>query len=285
MAIKAVVTDMDGTFLDDRGDFDRSRFERNLVQLEERGIPFIVASGNSLERLLDLFRGFENRILFLAENGGLFYYKGETRFRKTLDSAVIEKLVEHYRTRAADYCLMLSSDSRIYIDERAPQPFEETDLAITETQLQAFWGKMVRLADLRDVPADDVITHAGFWVKEELVDELVAECNQVFGKELVAVTSGYGSVSILPKGVHKAWGLDQILQSLGIEAQDVLAFGDSDNDLELLAYAGHSYAMGNASERVKAVAQNLAPSHADQGVLTVLENYLLKGELDAETRY
>ncbi|MGT2715267.1 Cof-type HAD-IIB family hydrolase [Streptococcus respiraculi] len=283
MAIKAVVTDMDGTFLDDCGGFDRKRFERILLELEERGILFIVASGNSLERLLDLFEGFEDRILFLAENGGLFYHKRETVFRKTLDSSLIEKLVEYYRDKAADYCLMISSDQHMYIDERAPQPFAKTNLAITEAQLQAFWDKIVRLADLRDVPDEVAITHAGFWVKEELVDTLVAECNRVFGEELLAVTSGYGSVSILPKGVHKAWGLEQILQPLGIEAGDVLAFGDSDNDLELLAYAGHSYAMDNAGERVKAVAKNLAPSHVEQGVLTVIEEYMA-GEEDAATK-
>ncbi|MGT2951356.1 Cof-type HAD-IIB family hydrolase [Streptococcus cuniculi] len=280
MKIEAVVTDMDGTFLDNRGGFDRERFERVLVQLEARGIPFIVASGNSLERLLDLFAGFEDRVLFLAENGGLFYHKGKILFRKTLGREVVDELLAYYQTRAADYCLMLSSDTTIYIDERAPQPFAETDLAITKAQLQAFWDKIVRLADLRHVPDEVAITHAGFWVKEELVDTLVAECNQVFGEQLQAVTSGYGSVSILPKGVHKAWGLDQILKQLGLEASRVLAFGDSDNDVELLAYAGYSYAMDNAGERVKAVAKNLAPSNVEQGVLTVIEEYV-EGEDDA----
>lgn len=283
MMIKAVVTDMDGTFLDDTGRFNRKRFEQVLVQLEARNIPFIVASGNQLERLLDLFAGFEHRILFLAENGGLFYYRGETLFRKVLEPSVIEKLVDHYKDQVEDYCLMVSSDTTIYIDECSPQPFSETGLAITEVQLQAFWDKIVRLKDLRDVLEDKTIIHAGFWVKEELVDRLVADCNQIFGGEVLAVTSGYGSVSILPKGIHKAWGLEQILEPLGIKASDVLAFGDSDNDLELLSYAGHSYAMDNATARVKAVAKYLAPSHVDQGVLTVIEEYL-EGEADATTK-
>ncbi|MTB63782.1 Cof-type HAD-IIB family hydrolase [Streptococcus sp. zg-86] len=275
MKIKAVVTDMDGTFLDDRGGFDRTRFERVLEQLEKREIPFIVASGNGLERLLDLFVGFEDRIFFLAENGGLFYHKGQTIFRKILDRHLIEELIRHYQPRVADYCLMVSSDTTMYIDEQAPQPFEETDLAITAEQLQAFWDKIVRLPNLLELPADATITHAGFWVPEELVADLVTDCNEVFGEHLLAVTSGYGSVSILPKGVHKAWGLEQILQPLGIDASEVLAFGDSDNDLELLAYAGYSYAMENASERVQTTAKFCAPSHTEQGVLQVIEDLVL----------
>lgn len=283
MTIKAVVTDMDGTFLDDRGGFDRKRFERVLARLEAKGIPFIVASGNGLQRLLALFAGFEDRVMFLAENGGLFYHKGEVLFRKTLEPSVVENLIEYYREKAAEYCLMVSSDRTIYIDERAPQPFAGTDIAITAAQLQAFWDRITRLRDLREIPSGTTITHAGFWVKEELVDRLVADCNQVFGEQVLAVTSGYGSVSILPKGVHKAWGLEQILHGLGIEARDVLAFGDSDNDLELLSYVGHSYAMANATDRVKVAADNLAPSHVDQGVLVVIEEYL-KGEEDATSQ-
>ncbi|MFX4012422.1 HAD-IIB family hydrolase [Streptococcus suis] len=115
---------------------------------------------------------------------------------------------------------------------------------------------------------------------EEQVDELVGGFNRQYAGQLMAVTSGYGSVDILPAGIHKAWGLEQVLQDLGIQAEQVMAFGDSDNDLELLAYAGHSYAMENATDKVKAVAKYRAPSHLEAGVMQVLENWLseTKGE-------
>lgn len=55
---------------------------------------------------------------------------------------------------------------------------------------------------------------------------------------------------------------------------DAMAFGDGDNDLELLQMAGRSYAMENASPAILQVADQIAPHHKDQGVLTVLEDYL-----------
>ena len=61
MTIKLVATDMDGTFLDERGSFDRQRFEKVLTELEQRDIPFVVASGNGMGRLLRIFKGFEDR--------------------------------------------------------------------------------------------------------------------------------------------------------------------------------------------------------------------------------
>ena len=54
----------------------------------------------------------------------------------------------------------------------------------------------------------------------------------------------------------------------------VMAFGDSGNDIEMLEMAGHSYAVANAEEAVKAVAKHLAPTHQEGGVYQVIEEYL-----------
>ena len=57
-----------------------------------------------------------------------------------------------------------------------------------------------------------------------------------------------------------------------------MAFGDSENDIEMLELAGISYAMENAEESVKEVATNVAPANSQAGVYRVLENWLEKGE-------
>ena len=76
----------------------------------------------------------------------------------------------------------------------------------------------------------------------------------------------------MQKGIHKAWGLEQLMQKWEIQEQEIMAFGDSENDIEMLQLAGISYAMENADPKTKAVANHLAPAN------TVLENYLSKGE-------
>ena len=53
-----------------------------------------------------------------------------------------------------------------------------------------------------------------------------------------------------------------------------MAFGDGDNDIDLLRIASHSYAMENASPALLQVADQVAPHHKDQGVLIILEDYL-----------
>ena len=59
-----------------------------------------------------------------------------------------------------------------------------------------------------------------------------------------------------------------------IDADQIMAFGDSENDLEMLELAGYSLAMENGEEKVKRMAKYIAPSNNEAGVLQVLEQYL-----------
>ena len=273
--VKAIATDMDGTFLDGEGCFDRVRFSSVLDRLEKKNIPFIVASGNGIERLLQLCQGFEDRILFIADNGAHIYQDGKTSLRRGVTAEEISSVLDYFQGNWGSVCLMLGNDQRIYLQSGGNRPFIDTDLPIQEEQLQSFQEKIVYLEDLSQYPLEESIYKIGLWVSEQEVDQITNDFNAVFQGKLFAVTSGYGSVDILPEGIHKAWGLGQVLEELSISPEHVMAFGDSDNDIELLAYAGHSYAMENATDKVKAVAKFIAPSHLEAGVMQVIEERVL----------
>lgn len=273
--IKLIATDMDGTFLDGQGSFDRKRFSRVLEKLEEKQIPFVIASGNGIGRLLQLCQGFENRLIFVADNGAHVYQNGKTMIRRTIQQEETKAILEFFKGRWADVCLMLSNEENIYMQAGAGMPFAGTDLPIEPAQMTAFQNRVTYLDDLSAYPVSDSIYKVGLWVPEARVESITEAFNQAFHGQLVAVTSGYGSVDILPQGIHKAWGLEQVLQDLAIQPDQVMAFGDSDNDIELLSYVGYSYAMENATDKVKAVAKYMAPSHLEAGVLQVLEELLL----------
>ncbi|HFI0747797.1 Cof-type HAD-IIB family hydrolase [Streptococcus sp. A22] len=272
--IKLIATDMDGTFLDGNGQIDRARFSAILDQLDARDIPFVIASGNGMDRLLKLCQGFEDRLIFVSDNGARVVEKGETRVRHMLDRDLVAAILDYFRGSWGEVCLMLANDQTIFMQEGANQPFAGSDLPIAPEQMQAFLDKVTFLADLSQLPAEQPIYKAGIWVEEGKVEVLTSAFNRALEGRLTAVTSGYGSIDILPVGIHKAWGIEQVIQPLGITMAQVMAFGDSDNDLEMLAQAGYSYAMENATDRVKAVAKYRAPSHLDSGVLQVIEEFL-----------
>lgn len=275
MTVRLIATDMDGTFLDGQGSFDRERFSRVLDQLDQKKIPFVIASGNGIGRLLQLCQGFEHRLIFVADNGAHIYHQGKTLIRRSIKQEEIIAVLEFFQGRWADVCLMLSNGRHIYMQSGAGVPFEGTDLPIEPAQMAAFQSRVTYLDDLSTYPVSDSIYKVGLWVPEARVESITEEFNQAFHGQLVAVTSGYGSVDILPQGIHKAWGLEQVLQDLAIQPDQVMAFGDSDNDIELLSYVGYSYAMENATDKVKAVAKYQAPSHLEAGVLQVLEELVL----------
>ena len=63
-----------------------------------------------------------------------------------------------------------------------------------------------------------------------------------------------------------------------LKPEQIMAFGDSENDIEMLELAGISYAMENAEEAVKEIATKVAPANSQAGVYQVLENWLERGE-------
>ncbi|HEM3683609.1 TPA: HAD family hydrolase [Streptococcus suis] len=275
MVVRLVATDMDGTFLDGQGSFDRERFSRVLEKLEEKQIPFVIASGNGMGRLLQLCQGFEDRLIFVADNGAHVYQNGKTMIRRAIQQEEVEAILHFFEGRWADVCLMLSNEENIYMQSGAGLPFEGTDLPIEPAQMAAFQSRVTYFDDLSAYPISEPIYKVGLWVPEARVESITEDFNQAFKGQLVAVTSGYGSIDILPQGIHKAWGLEQVLTSLDIEPEQVMAFGDSDNDIEMLELVGYSYAMENATDKVKAVAKYMAPSHLEAGVLQVIEEHIL----------
>lgn len=80
-----------------------------------------------------------------------------------------------------------------------------------------------------------------------------------------------GSVELTPPGVHKGSGVAWLCERLGVEQRDVVAFGDGLNDHEMLTWAGHGVAMGNADDATKAIAAEIAASNDDDGVASVVE--------------
>lgn len=75
--IRAISVDMDGTFLDGNGEYDRARFEKIYVELMKRGIKFIVASGNQYYQLKSFFfQGRMRSFFMLLKMGRLFFIKG-----------------------------------------------------------------------------------------------------------------------------------------------------------------------------------------------------------------
>lgn len=269
MSIKLIATDLDGTFLNAKGNYDKERFSKLLDQLQERQIAFLVATGNSMRRIDMLFEGFLDRMDIIAENGALVSINGQVISRSQISPDLVQECLEFFKGKEQEYSLSLTSDDCAYMLEGSQIPDFE---GIAPEQLAAMRAHVKNLRSWQELTG--TIYKMNLVTSEANAPLVVAQFNKHFHGKLKAVTSGYGGIDILIEGCNKASGLTQVLDYFAIKPSQVMSFGDSDNDLEMLELSGHSYAMANAATSVKTIANHLAPDHDDSGVLQVIEDYL-----------
>ncbi|WP_413371888.1 Cof-type HAD-IIB family hydrolase [Paenibacillus taichungensis] len=83
------------------------------------------------------------------------------------------------------------------------------------------------------------------------------------------------NIEVNPKGINKASGLREVCQLLGIRMEEVVACGDSLNDLEMIRAAGLGIAMGNAQDAVKRAADGVTGTNDEDGVAQLIQTYLV----------
>lgn len=92
----------------------------------------------------------------------------------------------------------------------------------------------------------------------------------------VLVTSSHPSnIEVSAEGVSKRSGLERLCTELGIQLSEVMAIGDSHNDLDMLRAVGLGVAMGNGSDEVKEAADEITKTNAEDGVALAIQKYLL----------
>lgn len=82
-------------------------------------------------------------------------------------------------------------------------------------------------------------------------------------------------LEIMPKGVNKGLGLHRLGNVFHVPVEQIMAVGDSQNDIDMLKEAGFSVAMGNASSEIKAMADYVTSANDDDGVADVIEKFVL----------
>ena len=275
MTIKLIATDMDGTLLDPKGQVDLPRLEKLLDQLEERGIRFVIATGNEIHRVKQLLGHLTERVVLIVANGARIFEGNQLLQAQTWDDDMVNRALEFFKGRECQDQFVVTSMNGGFVKEGTV--FTQLENFMTPEMIELFYQRMNFVEELESHLFGGVLKMS-LVVGEERSDSVLEEINQLFNGSVQAVSSGYGCIDILQAGIHKAWGLQELLKRWDIKAEEIMAFGDSENDVEMLRLAGIAYAMENADDKAKAVATDFAPSNSQAGVYQVLEDWLEKGE-------
>lgn len=260
--IDAIAVDMDGTFLNEHGTYDHEWFQALLPQLEAAGIQFVVASGNPHYQLRQQFAEVADRIMMVAENGGEIVVHGQ----------LVESVAMQPDSVAAIAKLRREVDARFWLISTAEQAYLMDDVSDEVWQvLTKHYLNLKRLDDWTQITAPIVKMQLDVMPNQvTAVQQLI----QARVPEITGVSSGYGNLDLIATGCDKATGLQRLADEMGWQPSQVMAFGDGQNDVTMLKWAGYSYAMANGMNVAKQVAKFSAPANTEQGVRQVIEQYL-----------
>lgn len=275
MDIKVIATDMDGTLLDSRGQLDLPRLEKILNRLDQRGVCFVIATGNEVHRMRQLLGHLAERVVLVVANGARIFEHNKLLQAQTWDDAMVDRALGHFKGRECQDQFVVTAMNGGFVKKGTV--FTELDKFMTSEMIEKLYQRMHFVEEF-DSSLFGGVLKMSMVVGEERSDAVLQEINDLFDGQIRAVSSGYGCIDILQTGIHKAWGLEELLKRWGLKSEQIMAFGDSENDIEMLELAGISYAMENAEESVKEVATGVAPANSQAGVYKVLENWLEKGE-------
>ena len=275
MDIRVIATDMDGTLLDPKGQLDLPRLEKILDKLDQCDIRFVIATGNEVHRMRQLLGHLAERVVLVVANGARIFENNELIQAQTWDDAMVDKALAHFKGRECQEQFVVTAMNGGFVKKGTV--FTELDKFMTPEMIEKLYQRM-NFVDEFDPNLFGGVLKMSMVVGEERLDSVLQEINDLFDGHVRAVSSGYGCIDILQDGIHKAWGLVELLKRWNLKPEQIMAFGDSENDIEMLELAGISYAMENAEEAVKRVATKVAPANSQAGVYQVLENWLERGE-------
>ncbi|SFG38328.1 Cof-type HAD-IIB family hydrolase [Sporolactobacillus nakayamae] len=246
---KIVFFDIDDTLYDQNKLIPAST-EEAIHRLQDKGVLTAIATGRSPF----MFRNLRNHLgihSFVSFNGSYVVYEDSTVYTNPLNDSTLHALVT--RTRELGWSFAFVNDQLIKLDGQAdekakesieslklPMPFPESDAHFIENhevyQGLVFYGKHDDARFLQQSPFD--------------------EFRYVRWHD-------YG-VDVIPNRGSKAEGIKQLLKKMGLTPDDACAFGDGNNDIEMLSYVGTGVAMGNAVDEAKKTADFVTtPVHQD----------------------
>lgn len=263
MRYKLVVSDMDGTLLDDDKRIP-NKFWSLLEQLRSRGVSFAVASGRPLQTLQQQFQNAPVPINYIAENGGVVFYSNHAVPTTSIEPTNAARLLDIIEAHPEiPWGLVVCHVDKAYVAWR-----NEDFL----TEVRKYYIAHEIVDNLRAYLSDQVVklSICVLTDAETVGAPLLTPVHDVF----FPVIAGKHWIDVMNPEINKGAALRALARSLEIPMEQTLAFGDYLNDYELLEQAGTAIAMENAHPKLKAIADEIAPSNNDHGVVQVLERLL-----------
>ncbi|MFT3876643.1 MAG: HAD family hydrolase [Propioniciclava sp.] len=260
--IRLIASDMDHTLLTSSGEFPPG-FHDLVARLNEAGITFVAASGRALIRLRRMFPQGGPGIAYIGDNGGAMVHDGEVLFTSVMDAARYREMV----TRT------LEATRGVPIVCGVGRVYTLAEYRGYEDAFRVFFGEVEFVGSLTDLDVD-VVKFTAYFPGGDALRHRDEVFDPAYSEEFSITLGGPQWLDIMNPGVTKGSTLLRLADHLGLEPGQMMAFGDTFNDLEMLDAVRHSYAVANAHDVVRERARFLTGSNDEYGVVQVIDQVL-----------
>lgn len=272
--IKLLALDLDGTLFDSQKIVSQKNKEA-ISAATKKGVKVVITTGRPLKAIGNLLEELQ--------------LDGHDDYCVTFNGGLVQRSTGEILDKSS-----FGFDDLIYINKQLDKLSLPTDILSDGTvySVPSHDGihsryheanpllKFVEINAITDIPKDIIYNKIVTVTDAIYLDQQLAKATEDTFKNYEHFKSRDIIFEIMPKGIHKAFGLKLLCQHLDIKPEEVMAMGDEANDMTMLKWAGLGIAMANATPAVKAIAQRVTRKTNDEsGVAEAIHDYILSEEI------
>lgn len=260
-----IALDLDGTLLTNEHKIT-PRTQEILLQLKNKGHIVVIVTGRPFHSSYCYYQQLQLTTPLINHNGALMHTPNDPSqqiLHETLDFSLTKRVLQDLERNFDLIALSAERLHEVYLQKTSPI-FEK---------LYSFGSpKMIhgRILDHLSEAPTSLLLHT----KDDETDKINAYLKEEYATHIEHRCWGMPTtiVELTKQGINKAHTLAKVAKMFQIDRQQIIAFGDQDNDLEMLQYAGTGVAMENAHPALKTIANKITGSNEEEGVAKFLED-------------
>lgn len=249
--VKIIAMDLDRTLLGSNGTIS-TRAITILKKMVDRGAKIILATSRPPRSVRCLLPNDFPESVWICYNGAEIWKEEKLYISESIPPTIAKEIISTIAQQDDRISILIETDDNLYSNKDGDIPWEYELNPLLYENLDKPIAKILFLIEQEH--------HIATILKEMYQDE----CE-------IVVTDDHSLVQIMGKSVNKANAIQRLLNEWKILFEEVIAFGDDFNDLEMLQKCGIGIAMGNANDIVKEIANKITLTNDEDGVAHELE--------------
>lgn len=261
--IKLVLSDMDGTFLNNSGDFNRELYQNVKKIMKQKGVIFAPVTGKQCERVEEIFGEDAEDLWILGDSATRIKHNKEFIYESLLGNKLGLEIIQFLEEISLEHTIIACTKDGAVIKNNLSS--EEASI------VRRSYTKVKQVSNFDEITDDfiKITVHDPMMRCIDTREDLVP-----FFQSAYIVASEVAWIDITNANVHKGTTVNHLQSLLNITPEETMVFGDSYNDMELMTCGVYSFAVRNAVQEVKDAANYITRSNEEDGVLNTIIHLL-----------